>query len=81
MAAKPARMTVAGKPLATRRVAVRLRNGQGQRYRAGLGPFGAQEVEIEADAQAIATLRADPHLVVRDVAGNAAVTDFGKTGD
>lgn len=78
---KPARMTVAGKPLATRRVAVRLRSGQGQRYRAGLGPFGAQEVEIEADAQAIATLRADPHLVVREATGNTAVTKNEISGD
>ena len=76
----PARITTAGKTLARKRVAVRLKSGQGQRYRAGLGPFGAQWVEVEADAQAIATLRADPHLMVRDV-GEGDVTDFEKTGD
>ncbi|MEW6560402.1 MAG: hypothetical protein AB1412_09420 [Pseudomonadota bacterium] len=80
-AAKPARITTAGKAMTLKRVAVRLRVGQGQRYRAGLGPFGAQEVEIEADAQAIATLRADPHLVVRDVIGNIDVTKNEISGD
>ena len=82
MSAKPnakpaARITVAGKAMTHKRVAVRLKIGQGQRYRAGLGPFGPQEVEIEADAQAIAALRADPHLIVREV----VVTESGKTGD
>ena len=35
-AAKPARITTAGKTMTPRRVAVRLRVGPGQRYRAGL---------------------------------------------
>jgi hypothetical protein len=78
---KPARITAAGKAMTLKRVAVRLRSGQGQRYRAGLGPFGPQEVETFADAQAIATLRADPHLVVREVAENTAVTKNEISGD
>lgn len=47
-------------------------HGDGPRYRAGLGPFGREPVEVHAtDAQAEA-LRADPALMVAEVGAAAS---------
>lgn len=61
------------------RLIVRTRPAHGAypRYRAGLGPFGREPVEVEAtDAQADA-LMADPALLVVKVGAGATAQDAG----
>lgn len=52
-------------------------HGNAPRYRAGLGPFGREPVEVDAtDAQAEA-LMADPALLVAKVGSGATAQDAG----
>lgn len=55
------------------RLIVRTRpaHGDARRYRAGLGPFGREPLEVEAAPAQAEALRADPALLVAEVGGAA----------
>lgn len=55
------------------RLIVRTRpaHGDARRYRAGLGPFGREPLEVEAAPAQAEALRADPALLVAEVGGEA----------
>lgn len=48
-------------------VSVRTVAAYGQRYRAGLGPFGPLPVVVQADPDQVAALQADPMLIVEEI--------------
>ena len=55
------------------RLIVRTRpaHGDARRYRAGLGPFGREPLEVEVTPAQAEALRADPALLVAEVGGAA----------
>lgn len=55
------------------RLIVRTRpaHGDARRYRAGLGPFGREPLEVEAAPAQAEALRADPALLVAEADGAA----------
>lgn len=65
MAKKPESASPAGKVrLLVRTTAA---HGDAPRYRAGLGPFRREPVEVEATPEQAAELKADPALAVAEV--------------
>lgn len=55
-------------------VRTRSAHGDARRYRAGLGPFGREPLEVEATPAQAEALRADPALLVAEADAPAAKT-------